>query len=170
MSRVVALLLALLAAPAFAQTLSGSLAGADGAPLSAAHAFLIPAGGYDPAAQTAVGEDGRFALDAAPGLYMLRLTGVHHRALDVPLWLDEDVHLDARLAAVPVFGSPEDVRAQVRGHLVYRLAPQPGGSFAATVRAEADTLAIEFPIVAGGTRTAEFEVGGLQTGRMPGWD
>src|SRR5690606_41718474 len=39
-----------------------------------------------------------------------------------------------------------------------------------TLAAEADTLAIEFPIVAGGTRTAEFEVGGLQTGRMPGWD
>ena len=35
--------------------------------------------------------------------------------------------------------------------------------------AGADTLAIEFPVVAGGTRTAVFEVGGLKTSRMPGW-
>jgi len=39
-----------------------------------------------------------------------------------------------------------------------------------SLAAAAETLAIEFPVVAGGTRTAEFEVGGLQTGRMPGWD
>lgn len=31
-------------------------------------------------------------------------------------------------------------------------------------------LAIEFPIKAGGTRTAVFEVGGLDRSRMPGWD
>src|SRR5690606_38292081 len=141
MSRVAALLFALLAAPAPAQTLSGTLAGAGGAPLPAAHAFLVPAGGYDPVAQTAVGEGGRFALAASPGLYTLRLTGVHHRPLDVPLWLDDDVEIDARLAAVPVFGSPEDVRAQVHRHLVYRLERQPDGAFAATVRPEADTLA-----------------------------
>ena len=141
MSRLAALLFVLFAAPSFGQTLSGSLVGADGAPLPAAHAFLIPAGDYDPAAQAAVGKDGRFALAAAPGLYTLRLTGVHHRALDVPLWLDEDVDLDARLAAVPVFGSPEDVRAQVHGHLVYRLERQPDATFAATVLSEADTLA-----------------------------
>lgn len=35
---------------------------------------------------------------------------------------------------------------------------------------EADVIAIEFPVVAGGTRTAVFEVGGLQGGRMPDWD
>ncbi len=31
-------------------------------------------------------------------------------------------------------------------------------------------VAIEFPVKAGGTRTAIFEVGGLDRSRMPGWD
>ena len=35
---------------------------------------------------------------------------------------------------------------------------------------EAQAIAVEFPVVAGGTRTAVFEVGGLQGGRMPDWD
>ncbi|TKS52998.1 hypothetical protein E4582_12380 [Luteimonas yindakuii] len=35
---------------------------------------------------------------------------------------------------------------------------------------EAKTLSIEFPVKAGGTRTAEFEVGGLDPARMPGWN
>ena len=34
----------------------------------------------------------------------------------------------------------------------------------------AKTLSIEFPVKAGGTRSAEFEVGGLDRARMPGWD
>ena len=34
---------------------------------------------------------------------------------------------------------------------------------------DAGTLAIEFPVKAGGTRTAVFEVGGLDPSRMPGW-
>lgn len=33
----------------------------------------------------------------------------------------------------------------------------------------AKTLAIEFPVKAGGTRTATFETGGLDGGKMPGW-
>ena len=35
---------------------------------------------------------------------------------------------------------------------------------------DADTLAIEFPVAAGGTRTAVFEVGGVDITRMPGWN
>jgi hypothetical protein len=34
----------------------------------------------------------------------------------------------------------------------------------------AKTLSIEFPVKAGGTRTAVFEVGGLDRTQMPGWD
>ncbi|MFP7722971.1 hypothetical protein [Lysobacter sp. A3-1-A15] len=34
----------------------------------------------------------------------------------------------------------------------------------------AATVAIEFPVKAGGTRTALFEVGGLDSMRMPGWE
>jgi len=33
----------------------------------------------------------------------------------------------------------------------------------------ARTLAIEFPVKAGGTRTATFETGGLDAEKMPGW-
>ena len=35
---------------------------------------------------------------------------------------------------------------------------------------DAELLTIEFPVAAGGTRTAEFEVGGLDRSRMHGWD
>jgi len=35
---------------------------------------------------------------------------------------------------------------------------------------QARTLKIEFPVKAGGTRTAAFEVGGLDGSQMPGWD
>lgn len=35
---------------------------------------------------------------------------------------------------------------------------------------EAETIAIEFPVEAGGTRTAVFEVGGLDPSSMPGWN
>ena len=34
----------------------------------------------------------------------------------------------------------------------------------------AKTIAVEFPVKAGGTRTAVFEVGGLDPLRMPGWE
>jgi hypothetical protein len=36
--------------------------------------------------------------------------------------------------------------------------------------AGAKRLSIEFPVRAGGTRTATFEVGGLDRAKMPGWD
>jgi len=35
---------------------------------------------------------------------------------------------------------------------------------------DAKQLSIEFPVKAGGTRTAVFEVGGLDRSQMPGWD
>lgn len=34
----------------------------------------------------------------------------------------------------------------------------------------AAVVAVEFPVKAGGTRTAVFEVAGLQRGKLPGWD
>ena len=38
-----------------------------------------------------------------------------------------------------------------------------------TVKA-AKTIAIEFPVKAGGTRTAVFEVGGLDPSKLPKWN
>lgn len=35
---------------------------------------------------------------------------------------------------------------------------------------DAKVIAIEFPVKGGGTRTAVFEVGGLERSRLPGWD
>jgi len=35
---------------------------------------------------------------------------------------------------------------------------------------DARQLSIEFPVKGGGTRTALFELGGLDRGQMPGWD
>jgi hypothetical protein len=37
------------------------------------------------------------------------------------------------------------------------------------VAGDAQVIAIEFPVKAGGTRTAVFEVGGLDAAKMPGW-
>jgi len=34
----------------------------------------------------------------------------------------------------------------------------------------AKRIQIEFPVKAGGTRTAAFDVGGLDRSKMPGWD
>jgi hypothetical protein len=36
--------------------------------------------------------------------------------------------------------------------------------------ADAKTLQVEFPVRGGGTRTALFEVAGLDRARLPGWD
>ena len=38
------------------------------------------------------------------------------------------------------------------------------------IASDAKTIAVEFPVKAGGTRTAVFEVGGLDPLRMPGWE
>jgi len=35
---------------------------------------------------------------------------------------------------------------------------------------DAKTASIEFPVKAGGTRTAVFEVGGLDRGKLPAWN
>ena len=35
---------------------------------------------------------------------------------------------------------------------------------------KAKTIAVEFPVKAGGTRTAVFEVAGLDGSKLPGWD
>jgi len=34
----------------------------------------------------------------------------------------------------------------------------------------ATRISVEFPVAAGGTRTASFDVGGLGAARMPGWN
>jgi hypothetical protein len=36
--------------------------------------------------------------------------------------------------------------------------------------AGAARISIAFPVTAGGTRTASFDVGGLDRSKMPGWD
>ena len=35
---------------------------------------------------------------------------------------------------------------------------------------QATTLSVEFPVKAGGTRTAVFEVGGLEPSKLPDWN
>jgi hypothetical protein len=39
-----------------------------------------------------------------------------------------------------------------------------------TMTAGAKTLTIEFPVKAGGTRAATFDIAGLDRSKMPGWD
>ena len=52
-----------------------------------------------------------------------------------------------------------------------RLGPDRlAGAYAWRAIDDAKLLAVEFPVEAGGTRTAQFEVGGLERSRMHGWD
>lgn len=147
MTRIAACLFGLLLAVSVAAqpaTLTGMLTGADGGSPAAAHVHAIPAGAYAPVASTAAGEDGRFTLAVEPGVYTVRFTGASHRALDVPFGLESgETEIDAHLAAVPVFASPDEVRVQVYGGRSRRLDPQADGTFAATVPAEADTVAYQ---------------------------
>lgn len=145
---VVPLFLFTSAAVAQPATITGTLTGADGEPLPVAHVHLFSPGGEARAASVPVGSDGRFTVraDETDGFVVVRFTGLHHRALDLPLYLDagSDVELTARLATLPLAADFPDVR--VRGDFPgagRRLHPRPDGTFAGTFATPADTLAYE---------------------------
>jgi thiol-disulfide isomerase/thioredoxin len=144
MVRFAVLFLLATAAAAQPATVTGTLTGADGAPLPVAHAELLRPGA-EPSAARVVGADGGFTVASrGEGFVALRLTGLHHRALDVALWLDAgaSVEVEARLAAYALADSLGDVRAQGDFPGAARtLEPQPDGTFAERFATRADTVA-----------------------------
>jgi len=69
--------------------LSGRILDARGNPLPVAHAELRRAGRLEPLVQVRANPDGSFALSAnGEGLFLLRLAGLHHRAVEIPLVVD----------------------------------------------------------------------------------
>jgi thiol-disulfide isomerase/thioredoxin len=163
--RIAFLFLLVPAALAQPATVSGTLVGADGAPLSVAHAELLRPGA-EPTAARVVGADGRFAVASrGEGFVTLRLTGLHHRALDVTLWLDAgaSVKVDARLATYAPADSLGDVRAQGGFPGAGRtLKPQPDGTFAETFVARADTVAYRVS----GVTADDFPIAGTALDRV----
>ena len=160
-------LLFLLAPSALAQpaTVTGTLVGADEEPLPVAHVALLPPGANALTAQI-VGTDGRFAISGeGDGFATLRVTGLHHRVLDVTLWLDAgaEVEVDARLAAFALADSLGDVRAQGEFPGAGRtLKPQSDGTFAEKFATRADTLAYRLS----GVTTDDFPVVGTAFDRV----
>ncbi|MDW8272384.1 MAG: hypothetical protein RML15_08275 [Bacteroidota bacterium] len=86
--------------------ISGRILDARGNPLAVAHAELRRAGRLEPIVQVRANPDGSFALAAeGEGLFLLRLAGVHHRPVDVPLVVgDAPVRerVTVRLATLPL--------------------------------------------------------------------
>jgi thiol-disulfide isomerase/thioredoxin len=148
----VLLLLALvLAAPGRAQqgavAVRGTLLGADGRPMQAAH-VVVQDGPVDTSIVAATDEAGRFSLRLPQsGGYGMYLMGVHHETLEIPLIVSqpESIELNARLAAVRPAHPLDSVR--VTGTFAaFEEAEQPvlmqrpsGGAFVRTARATADS-------------------------------
>lgn len=70
----------------FAQsTIEGTIAGYNGKPLLAAHAYLLSQRG-DTVVKAAADKDGKFSLPYDNKNYVLKLTGVHHRSYYAPIY------------------------------------------------------------------------------------
>lgn len=121
-----------------AATISGRVTGHDGRPLPAAHVALRwPSGPAEPLLITAAAADGSFRLATTrTGLFLLRLTGVHHQCRDVPVLLegDAELRLAVRLATVRYRSDPRP-RVVVKGRSSV-LDPMADGTFAIELAAD----------------------------------
>ena len=150
-----------LATPAAAQTrpttknavtvISGTLLGADGAPMKLAHVHVYPPFRPSQVSRAVVSADGRFAI-AVPGTgtYSLQFTGVDHRSATIPLLIDRPatIALDVRLQHHVYTDSLE--RVMVVGDwngfaasTAKPLARQPDGRYTLEVPTTADTVAYQ---------------------------
>lgn len=156
---VAALLVLAAAAPVHAQpvTVRGTLTGAGGQPMPAAH-IVVQDGPADTTLVAAADEEGRFSLRVPElGGYVMYLLGVHHQTLGaLPLILGEPgaVELNARLAARRPVTPLDSVRVsgtfaafeQARRLLLMR--HRADGSFARRVQPTADSLAYQVWVAA----------------------
>jgi thiol-disulfide isomerase/thioredoxin len=131
--------------------ISGTLLGADGAPMKAAIVHLYRPNAPDRPARTPVSAGGRYAI-ATPdsGAFTIKFTGVEHYAKTVPLILGsgERVVLDVRLRHFAYTTSLDSVTAV--GEFTHfnsdsgrPLVKQPDGRYRLDVETTADTLAYQ---------------------------
>ena len=165
----VVVLSAALASAALAQrpavtVVTGTVVGADGAPMKLAHAHLqrpITAGRI---ARAQVTPDGRFAIATTEtGGFRLLFTGVDHYSTSVPLLITSPttIALDVRLKHHTYIDSLDRVRAigdfnNFKADSGRPLVRQPDGRYTLEVETSADTLAYQLvglDTVANGTRT-----------------
>ena len=145
-------------APATAQARSepvtvvtGTLLGADGAPMKLSHVHVYPPFQPSRASRTVVGAGGRFAIAiAGTGAFSLRFTGVDHRSATIPLVLERPatIALDVRLQHHVYTDSLDRVQAVGDwGAWSYSAAKplvrQPDGRWTLEVRTTADTVAYQ---------------------------
>ncbi len=87
---------------------SGRILDARGNPLPVAHAELRRAGRLEPLVQVRANPDGSFAVRAeGEGLFLLRLAGLHHRAIDVPLLVGQQSVRERITVELPTLPFPE---------------------------------------------------------------
>jgi thiol-disulfide isomerase/thioredoxin len=134
-----------------ATVITGTLLGADGAPMRAAIVHLYRPNAPDRSARTPASADGRYAI-ATPdsGAFDIKFTGVEHYAKVVPLILGpgERIVLDVRLKHFTYRASFDSVTAvgdftRFRSDSGLPLVRQPDGRYRLEVDASADTVAYQ---------------------------
>ena len=146
------------ASPAARQTpgrvtvITGTVLGADGAPMKLANVQLYRPYRLEDAARATAGPDGRFAI-ATPdtGMMILTFTGVDHSDARVPVYLDGagTIALDVRLARYVYTDSLDKVQAVgdwggFTPASAKALVRQADGRYVLSVATSADTLAYQF--------------------------
>jgi len=132
----------------------GHLIGSDGKPMSFSNVQYISNSPDLPRSilkTVRVAQDGTFELPfPAPGLYRLRFTGIDHRPQTVRVLLEkpEPVFLTVRLKGHELFESLSHIRMITDFNSFSRekslaMTVQPDGTFMATMRTKADTIAYQ---------------------------
>lgn len=128
----------------------GTLLGADGQPMPAAH-IVVQDGPVDTSVVVEANEKGRFTLTLPrPGGYGMYLMGVHHETLEAPLIVTPDepvVELHARLGTYEYEQSPDSVWIAMASNDYQKqramLMRSDGAVLRASVPSETDTLAYQ---------------------------
>lgn len=88
--------------------ITGRIIDARGNPLPVAHAELRRAGRMEPLTQVRTNPDGSFALTASgEGLFLLRLAGLHHRPIDIPVVVGSTAVRERLTVQLPTLPFPE---------------------------------------------------------------
>ena len=137
--------------PSSATVITGTLLGADGAPMKAAIVHLFRPNAPDRPARTPVSAGGRYAIATADtGVFEIKFTGVDHYATTVPLLIGpgERIGLDVRLRHFTYKASLDSVTAagdftHFRSDSARPLVRQADGRYQLIVETPADTLAYQ---------------------------
>ena len=149
---------------------TGTLLGADGAPMKLAHVHVWPRMNPRGASRALVGPDGRFAIATQyTGPLMVQFTGVDHNSVTVPLLVDrpQTIGMDVRLRHYEYTDSLERITAigdwnQFGFGTGKPLVKQSDGRYTLDVETTTDTLAYQ---LLGLTKEEGHSINGTQAGR-----